>query len=191
MIIGSSAANPIPGLLPAPLHQAAQGLSRAGLSTLRTDGSSGPGDATAGPSGSFGDVLRAAVQNGERARGDDARDVRPSPTLDGAGAATGSGSMIFRDLAGRRSPEELLRRSAEELVSMAFLKPMFSMLRSDPLKSDLFGQSKAEKTFAPMLDDEFARRIVSSAQWPIVDAVVRRLQVTDGGPSGGAPTRNE
>ncbi|MFW5653416.1 MAG: rod-binding protein [Planctomycetota bacterium] len=106
------------------------------------------------------------------------------------GAAAGSGSMIYRDMRGEDASEQLLRRSAEELVSTAFLKPMFKLMRDDPLKSDLFGNSKGEETFGPMLDDEFARAIVSSEQWPIVDAVVRGLQVRGTGPSDHDAPRN-
>lgn len=102
-------------------------------------------------------------------------------TLSGTGAAAGSGGLVYRGLSGTHTAEQMLRRSAEELVSTAFLKPMFAMLRNEPLKSGLFGQSQAEKSFGPLLDGEFARNIVSSAQWPIVDAVVRRLQGVSSG----------
>lgn len=70
---------------------------------------------------------------------------------------------------------EVAKRAAEEMVSNIFIKPIFSMMRNDPLKSDLVAVSSGEKTFGPMLDGEFAKNIVNKAHFPLIDAVASSL----------------
>jgi len=74
---------------------------------------------------------------------------------------------------------DALKAGATELVATTFIQPMFAMLRSDPLRSDLFPESSGEKMFGPMLDAELAKKIVSSGNLPLTDAVVRQLQILD------------
>lgn len=76
---------------------------------------------------------------------------------------------------GLESAEDLVREGARELVSKAFFEPIFAMMREDPLRSDLVPLSAGEKMFGPLLHSEFAKRIVASGNFPLVDAVVRSL----------------
>ncbi len=71
---------------------------------------------------------------------------------------------------------DALKAGATELVATTFIQPMFAMLRNDPLRSELFPESSGEKMFGPMLDAELAKRIVSSGNLPLTNAVVRQLQ---------------
>lgn len=98
----------------------------------------------------------------------------------GAGALTESGFAIQAGrLFGRDADTDtridIVRRGAEELVSTAFIQPVFEMMRQDPLRAELTPLSKGEKTFGPMLDAELSKRIVRSARFPLVDAVARQL----------------
>ena len=81
------------------------------------------------------------------------------------------------------SSEDVLREGAEELVATAFLKPIFKMMREDPLRSDILPVSKGEKLFGPMLDAQMAKQITDQSHYSLVDAVVRSL--TRGTKAGG------
>jgi len=93
---------------------------------------------------------------------------------------------------GLESAEDVVREGARELVSKAFFEPIFAMMREDPLRSDVVPLSAGEKMFGPLLHSEFAKRIVASGNFPLVDAVVRSLlpnsvsakEAPDGGEGG-------
>lgn len=73
------------------------------------------------------------------------------------------------------SPEAAVRKGAEELVASAFFKPIFAMVREDPLRSDVIPMSSGEKMFGPLLDAEFSKRITERADFPITEAIVKRM----------------
>ena len=73
------------------------------------------------------------------------------------------------------SGEDVIRESAKELVATAFLKPMFKMMREDPLRSDVIPISKGEKMFGPMLDAQMAKQMTDRGTYPLVEAIVRSL----------------
>lgn len=68
-----------------------------------------------------------------------------------------------------------LRESAEQLVATTFIMPMLAKMREDPFKSDLFHGGQTEEVFGQRLDTILAERIVSKADFPIVDAVYRSV----------------
>lgn len=71
--------------------------------------------------------------------------------------------------------EEDLRKAAEQLVATTFIQPMLAKMREDPFKSDLFHGGRTEEIFGEQLDTILSERIVSRADFSIVDAVYNRI----------------
>ena len=69
---------------------------------------------------------------------------------------------------------QALREAAEQLVSTAFVTPVLGGLRENSTAAGPFAPSTAEKRFGPMLDQQFADRVVRAANFPLVDAIVDR-----------------
>lgn len=122
-----------------------------------------------------------------------------TPALDalslGAAAprrATGSAAPFGDFLSGRagnastESAPDRARHAAQEFVSIALVQPILSSLRESNQAAPPFAPGDVERKFGPLLDAEIARRIVTRTNFPIVDAVARRLLKTGGAPSGAA-----
>ncbi len=79
--------------------------------------------------------------------------------------------------AGGLDPEraKTLRKTAEQLVATTFIMPMLAKMREDPFKSDLFHGGQTEDVFGQRLDTILSERIVSKADFEIVDAVYRSV----------------
>jgi Rod binding domain-containing protein len=71
--------------------------------------------------------------------------------------------------------EKDLRKAAEQLVATTFIQPMLAKMREDPFKSDLFHGGRTEEIFGEQLDTILSERIVSRADFSIVDAVYNRI----------------
>lgn len=95
-----------------------------------------------------------------------------NPRMDQSFAAYVAG--IFRDV-DTGDPYEVAKAGAQELVATALVLPILQMMRNDPLKSDLFGDSVGERTFGPLLDAEIANSVTRGAHIPLVDALARGL----------------
>ncbi|NJL32278.1 MAG: hypothetical protein HC898_12040 [Phycisphaerales bacterium] len=97
--------------------------------------------------------------------------------------------LALQDAATDRLPqsrEELVRQTAEELVSTALVKPLLGQLRNDPFKSELFHGGQAEDAFGEQMDTLLADRMVKGTRLPVVDAVYRTLMERGGKNQGGA-----
>lgn len=68
-----------------------------------------------------------------------------------------------------------LREAAGQLVSSGFIVPVLASLRESQFLEAPFAPNAAEKRFAPLLDQQIADRIVSAANFPLVDVIVDRL----------------
>lgn len=68
-----------------------------------------------------------------------------------------------------------LRKAAEQLVATTFIQPMLAKMREDPFKTDLFHGGRTEEIFGEQLDTILSERIVSRADFSIVDAVYNRI----------------
>lgn len=68
-----------------------------------------------------------------------------------------------------------LRKSIEQLVAITFIMPMLAQMRDDPFKSDMFHGGQTEEIFGQQMDTIFAERIVTKANFSIVDAVYRSI----------------
>jgi Rod binding domain-containing protein len=79
---------------------------------------------------------------------------------------------------GAESRHDTARTAAAQLVSSAFVLPVLEAMREDPLGSDSgpFAPGAAEKRFGPLLDQQFADRITSASNFPLIDAIVSRYQ---------------
>ncbi len=107
----------------------------------------------------------------------------PSPTAPGLALPKPTGDRFARELraaatdAGGLDPlrAKTLRKTAEQLVATTFIMPMLAKMREDPFKSDLFHGGQTEEVFGQRLDTVLAERIVSKADFSIVDAVYRSV----------------
>ena len=68
-----------------------------------------------------------------------------------------------------------LRKAAEQLVATTFIQPMLAKMREDPFKNDLFHGGRTEEIFGEQLDTILSERIVSRADFSIVDAVYNTI----------------
>jgi hypothetical protein len=84
-----------------------------------------------------------------------------------------------RELAGK-SPDEL-REAATKLVSTALVLPVLSSLHESPLRAQRgpFALNSAEKRFGPLLDEHLADRITRSANFTLIDTIVKRFAWAD------------
>jgi creatinine amidohydrolase/Fe(II)-dependent formamide hydrolase-like protein len=68
-----------------------------------------------------------------------------------------------------------IRDAAQKLVSSALILPMLAQVRESSLKSDLFHGGFSEDAFGAQLDTELADRMVAKSNFPIVDAIYRKM----------------
>jgi len=67
-----------------------------------------------------------------------------------------------------------VRHAAQQLVSSALLLPTLALLRASGPTEGPFAPGDVERRFGPLLDQHMADRIVSSSNFSIVDAIVKR-----------------
>ena len=77
-----------------------------------------------------------------------------------------------------------LRKAAEQLVATTLIQPMFAKMREDPFKNDMFHGGRTEEIFGEQLDTILAERIVSRADFSIVDAVYNSIAKRANLPAG-------
>jgi len=70
---------------------------------------------------------------------------------------------------------EELRNAANQLVSVAFIKPLMAQMRQSPFKNDMFQGGQGETIFQEHLDTVLADRISSRSNFAIADAVYRKI----------------
>ncbi|MAX26904.1 MAG: hypothetical protein CMJ19_20615 [Phycisphaeraceae bacterium] len=68
-----------------------------------------------------------------------------------------------------------IREAAQQLVSSALILPMLAQIRESSLKSELFHGGFTEDAFGSQLDTELADRMVAKSNFPIVDAIYRKM----------------
>jgi Rod binding domain-containing protein len=107
--------------------------------------------------------------------GDDAlfgRARKAGPASGNADFASVMGKMTRK---GDESPEQFSRRSAETLVSIAFVQPILKKLRETNHAAPPFAPTDGEKQFRSLADAELAQRIVHSSNFPLVDRIADQL----------------
>ena len=65
--------------------------------------------------------------------------------------------------------------AANQLVSMAFLKPLLAQARQSPFKSDLFSGGQGEAAFQQQLDTILADRMAQRVNYSIGEAVYKQF----------------
>lgn len=73
------------------------------------------------------------------------------------------------------TPEAGARDAAEQFVAQALVEPILARFRASGDAVPPFAPGDSEKAFRPLLDAQIAQRIVRSQNFPIVEAVARRL----------------
>ncbi len=81
---------------------------------------------------------------------------------------------------GEKSKEEQVREAANQLVSVAFIKPMMAQMRQSPFKTEMFGGGPGEAMFQEHMDTVLADRIATRTNYSIADAIYRRIAVGSG-----------
>lgn len=71
--------------------------------------------------------------------------------------------------------EQDARDAANQLVSMAFIKPLLAQTRESPFKSDMFHGGHGEEVFQQQLDSVLADRMAERLNVSIADAVYRKF----------------
>ncbi len=74
-----------------------------------------------------------------------------------------------------RPQQSEARVAASQLVASAFIEPALASLREGTFAEPPFAAGFVERRFAPLLDRHIADRITASANFPLVDLIVRRL----------------
>ncbi len=103
---------------------------------------------------------------------------------------TFSQSLARPDADPKASAAQRAREGAEQLVAAAFLTPLLKDFRESTWAEGPFKATRGERMFRSIGDAEVARKMVQRGDWPLVDAVARRLLAntpgveTPGGPTG-------
>ncbi|MEM8834736.1 MAG: hypothetical protein AAGD00_02840 [Planctomycetota bacterium] len=87
------------------------------------------------------------------------------------------------------SSEDALRADAERFIAGALVYPVLKQLRETNNAAAPFAPGEAEKSFGWMFDQYIADEIVSSQNFPLVDAVMRTIRPAgeqSGGPNDAA-----
>ena len=88
------------------------------------------------------------------------------------------GEASFASLLSGQAPtqdvQETLREAAEQMVSTVFVTPILGAMRENSMATGPFAPNAAEKRFGPLLDQQFADRIVKGANFSLVDMIVQR-----------------
>lgn len=74
-----------------------------------------------------------------------------------------------------QSQQKDLRAAADQLVSMAFLKPLLAQARQSPFQNELFHGGQGEKVFQEHLDTLIADRMAQRMKSSISDAVYKKF----------------
>ena len=109
-------------------------------------------------------------------------------TLRGSGAAVhGDRAFEAAFLGVDRSDRDALHDAASRMVSTAFVAPILESLNQSPLRPTQgpFALGAAEKRFLPLLHQELADRITTSANFGLIESIVNRYQPKTEGVSHG------
>ncbi|MBC7783355.1 MAG: rod-binding protein [Burkholderiales bacterium] len=74
------------------------------------------------------------------------------------------------------TPQDVLEKSARDLVGQTFFGTLLKQMRDSPFKSDLFSGGRGEQAFAPMYDSIMASRLTQGAGQKLVTQIVRKFQ---------------
>lgn len=73
------------------------------------------------------------------------------------------------------SSKEVVQEAIEKLVATTLIQPIFSSMRDDPFRSDLFHGGLAEDMFGSQMDMMMSEQITKSANFGFVDVLRRSM----------------
>ncbi len=73
------------------------------------------------------------------------------------------------------SREERIKAAANQLVSVAFIKPLMAQVRQSPFKNEMFSGGQGAEIFQDHLDTLLADRMTQRTSYSIADAVYRKF----------------
>jgi Rod binding domain-containing protein len=79
------------------------------------------------------------------------------------------------------TPEDKARETARQFVAVTLVQPLLKQLRETNQAAAPFAPGQGERQFQSLLDADLALRITGAAQFPLVDALARRLTARDAG----------
>ena len=85
-----------------------------------------------------------------------------------------------RNNGGGDAKEKQLKDAANQLVSVAFIKPMMAQMRQSPFKNEMFHGGQGETVFQEHLDTVMADRIAGRTNYSLADAIYRRIAKSAG-----------
>lgn len=94
----------------------------------------------------------------------------------GMGSTGGGGEAVAGMSGGDAGGDDPVRELAAQFVAAALVKPVFDMMRNDPMKSELFHGGFAEDVFAQQLHGIYRERLVASERLDVVDAIVAKIR---------------
>lgn len=114
-----------------------------------------------------------------------------SPPQDPSGDGGFDGLMrisLERRDAQPATQEQQVRKLANQLVSVALIKPLLAQARQSPFRSELFHGGHGEQVFSEHLDTVIADRVAMRSNFDVADAIYRHLtgQRTIAGAATGA-----
>ena len=105
-----------------------------------------------------------------------------TPLLSGDASASRANGDLFGDAFTKAwssvkggEVEAEAREAATQFVASAFIMPVLAMRHENTFAAEPFAPNSAQQRFAPMLDWQLADRIASASEFPLVDAIVKRI----------------
>ena len=96
----------------------------------------------------------------------------------GGGDAFGRGlrTQMEKATAPAATRQEQVREAANQLVAVAFVKPLLEQIHQSPLRGDLFHGGQGEEAFQGHLDTLLADRIAQRMSTGLADAIYKSMQ---------------
>jgi Rod binding domain-containing protein len=85
---------------------------------------------------------------------------------------------------------EQIKAAANQLVSVAFIKPMLTQMRQSPFKNEMFGGGQGAEIFQEHLDTVLADRMAMRTTFSIADAAYKRIAGPTAEPARQATVQN-
>lgn len=99
-----------------------------------------------------------------------------------AAPSLGRNQDSFKEVLGRHgiheaaaTPEQIARKSAEQLVSISLVQPLLKQFRGSIQTPPPFGPGPAEKQMSALQDAALAQQMVRASHFPLVDRLARDL----------------
>ncbi len=140
------------------------------------------GWSSAGQIDAIGSLGGAAQERAAASRASRIASGGPVRTFSSALARVEDPVAAQRPTPDRSAKEQALRdarAAAEELVAVTLVQPVLAQMRETNQAEGPFAPGHWEKTFAPLVDAEIARRIVGASGWGLVEEMAQDFASRD------------